>query len=316
LFRRNVSFMLSCCLLLLFMCYVLQVRHRPYMSSIEKDSVKEEHRLKAHEAELQLHENNMDDIDKDLFMHLQMNRAITQLQENLEKKRNKQRNKVVRSLSMAAARQKTTATKDYYFDYNTVEQVLIACAIFLCLIAIMFESGQFYITDPETGLQILNEEDSEVKGFYSAVLAFGGIVLIGSLVYYGIVFMAEVVGHVPGFLRKLCASKKSRQMKKNEDEEDDLDDEGFEMVQNNMYANPLADLEKAKAEAARGEARNKQLLEENKAKDKQTMEMMQQMKRLKQGNQRNLAAIKGHNHKSRTPRLRKEMAQQRVKSDV
>lgn len=217
---------------------------------------------------------------------------------------------------MAAARQKTTATKDYYFDYNTVEQVLIACAIFLCLIAIMFESGQFYITDPETGLQILNEEDSEVKGFYSAVLAFGGIVLIGSLVYYGIVFMAEVVGHVPGFLRKLCASKKSRQMKKNEDEEDDLDDEGFEMVQNNMYANPLADLEKAKAEAARGEARNKQLLEENKAKDKQTMEMMQQMKRLKQGNQRNLAAIKGHNHKSRTPRLRKEMAQQRVKSDV
>ena len=95
-----------------------------------------------------------------------------------------------------------------------------------------------------------------------------------------------------------------------------VDDEGFEMVQNNMYANPLADLEKAKAEAARGEARNKQLLEENKAKDKQTMEMMQQMKRLKQGNQRNLAAIKGHNHKSRTPRLRKEMAQQRVKSDV
>lgn len=95
-----------------------------------------------------------------------------------------------------------------------------------------------------------------------------------------------------------------------------VDDEGFEMVQNNMYANPLADLEKAKAKAARGEARNKQLLEENKAKDKQTMEMMQQMKRLKQGNQRNLAAIKGHNHKSRTPRLRKEMAQQRVKSDV
>ena len=309
LFRRNVAFMLSCCLLLLFACYVLQVRHKPYMSSVERDSVKEDHRLKAHEAELQLHESSMEEIDRDLFMHLQMNRAITQLQENLERKRNKKRNVVVRSLSVAAQRQsKRNETKDYYFDYNTVEQVLIASAIFLCLIAIMFESGQFYIIDPITGLETLNEDPSS-KSFYTAVLVFGGLVLFGSLTYYGVVFMAEVVGHVPGFIRSCCASKKSRQMKKQENEDDDLDDEGFEMVQNNMYANPLADLEKAKGDAAKQQQRNRQLLEENKAKDKQTIEMMAQMKRLKQENQRNLAHIKDakHGHHGRTPRSRKEM---------
>ena len=65
LFRRNVSFMLSCCLLLLFACYVLQVRHRPYMSSVEKEAVKENHRLKAHDAELMLHEASMDEISKE-----------------------------------------------------------------------------------------------------------------------------------------------------------------------------------------------------------------------------------------------------------
>ena len=164
LFRRNVSFMLSCCLLLLFACYVLQVRHRPYMSSVEKEAVKENHRLKAHDAELMLHESSMDEISKDLFMHLQMNRAIVQLQENLERKKNKKKNLVVRSLSLAAKQNtKKKDAKDFYFDYNTVEQVLISCSIFLCLIAIMFESGQFYRLNPETGLEELNPDPTRYQ---------------------------------------------------------------------------------------------------------------------------------------------------------
>jgi hypothetical protein len=31
--------------------------------------------------------------------------------------------------------------QEYYFDYNTVEAVLLGCAIFTCLCGIMFESG-------------------------------------------------------------------------------------------------------------------------------------------------------------------------------
>ena len=314
-FRANVSFLLSCVLLLLFMCYVLQVKHRPYMSSVEKDVVKESHRLKAHEAELMLNESSVGELNKDLFMHLQMNNAIKQLQENLERKKNKKRNVVIRSLSIAAKRMNNMHTaKDYYFDYNTVEQILIACSIFLSLIAIMFESGQFYHLNPVTGLEELNP-DPTAQSFYTAVLIFGGIVLIGSLVYYGVVFMAEVVGHVPGFIRTLCADKKTRAMKLKENEGDDLDDEGFEMVQNNMYANPMADLEKAKGEAARAQQRNRQMEEEAKRTGQQQTDMMNQMKRLKRENQRNMAAIKGNKKKSsRTPRGRKEMGQQRVKN--
>lgn len=119
--------------------------------------------------------------------------------------------------------------------------------------------------------------------------------------------MAEVVGHVPGFVRSVCANRKTRQMKQKEDAGDDIEDEGFEMVQNNMYANPLADLEAAKAQAAREKQRNKQLQQANKDGDKQRSEMMAQMKRLKQQNQRNLISIKGAKDGHRTPRKRKEM---------
>jgi hypothetical protein len=171
----------------------------------------------------------------------------------------------------------------------------------------MFESGQFYRLNPTTGLEELNPDPTSTQ-FYTAVLVFGSIVLIGSLVYYAIVFMAEVVGHVPIFVRSLCASKKSRQMKRRENEDDDEDDSQFEMVQNNMYANPLADLEAAKKAATREKQRNKQLEKVNADGDKQRMEMMEQMKRLKQENQRNLVSIHGAKSKmTRGAKSRKEM---------
>lgn len=287
------------------------------MSSVEKEVVKEAHRLKAHEAELMLNESSVDQISKDLYMHLQMNNGIKVLQDNLDRKKNKKRNVVVRSLSFASKQMnKGQDIKDYYFDYNTVEQVLIACSIFLSLIAIMFESGQFYRINPVSGLEELNPDPS-AQSFYTAVLIFGAIVLIGSLVYYMVVFIAEVVGHVPGFVRSLFAvfaDKKTRAMKLKENEGDDLDDEGFEMVQNNMYANPMADLEKAKDEAARRQHRIDQMEEERKGTKKQAVDMMEQMKRLKQENQRNLVSIKKAKNQGRTPRKRKEMAQQRVQS--
>ena len=37
--------------------------------------------------------------------------------------------------------------QQYYFDYNTLDQVLIMCAIFLCVIGLMFQSNQFYTID-------------------------------------------------------------------------------------------------------------------------------------------------------------------------
>merc|ERR1712000_455662 len=34
-------------------------------------------------------------------------------------------------------------TTEYFFDYNTVEAYLLACAILVCLAGIMYESGRF-----------------------------------------------------------------------------------------------------------------------------------------------------------------------------
>merc|ERR1711871_1803187 len=240
MFRRNVAFLLSCVLLLLFASYVLQVRHRPYMSTVERESVKESHRLKAHEAELAILELGSHKVESDLLMHHEMQKGILQLIETLERKRQKVAGRMVRRLSEATRREKEVArASDYYFDYNTVEQILIACSIFLSLVAIMFESGQFYQINPVTGLKELRS-DPTTEGFYTAVLVMGGTVLIGSLVYYGVVFMAEVIGHVPGFVRRCFASKKTRMQKKLEEGgEGDDEDEGFEMANVNMYANPL-----------------------------------------------------------------------------
>jgi hypothetical protein len=315
MFRRNVAFLLSCVLLLLFASYVLQVRHRPYMSTVEREAVKENHRLKAHEAELMMVEHDQREVDSDLLMHHEMQKAILQLMETIERNKQKTTGRMVRTLSEAARREKDSGrVSDYYFDYNTVEQVLIACSIFLSLVAIMFESGQFYQINPQTGMKELRN-DPTTEAFYTAVLVMGGTVLIGSLVYYAVVFMAEVIGHVPGFIRMLFASKKTRMQKKREGDAEDDEDEGFEMADVNMYANPLKDLEKQKAKTRDAERRAAALAKRNTQNEKQKMEMVAQMKRLKQDNARNQAAI---NHskagRSRTPRTRKEMGQQLSKT--
>ena len=58
---------------------VLQVRHRPYMSTVERESVKESHRLKAHEAELAILELGSHKVESDLLMHHEMQKGILQL---------------------------------------------------------------------------------------------------------------------------------------------------------------------------------------------------------------------------------------------
>ena len=285
------------------------------MSSVEREAVKESHRLKAQEAELQMVELDHRNVDSDLVMHFNMQKAISHLKEEVERRYRKKYNRnVVRTLSEAKNYGETKAKRvaDYYFDYNTVEQVLIACSIFLSLVAIMFESGQFYQINPITGLKELRN-DPTTQGFYTAVIVMGGVVLIGSLLYYFIVFLAEVIGHVPTFLRMLFADKKTRIQKKLEDGEDSEDDEGFEMANVNMYANPLKDLEKQKRKAMAAERRAEALAKRNESNEKQKMEMVEQMKRLKADNAKNRAAI--HHSKagrSRTPRTRKEMGQVRL----
>ena len=59
------------------------------------------------------------------------------------------------------------------------------------LLCIMFQSGRFYYTDPETGIETLTTDVTTVA-FYNVVLVLAGLVLFGGTTYYMIVLVAEM----------------------------------------------------------------------------------------------------------------------------
>ena len=96
--------------------------------------------------------------------------------------------------------------------------------------------------------------DPETRVYYTVILVMAAITLIGSMVYYFIVFLAEVVGHVPDWVRKLCAGKRSHTQKAiavgKVGHGGDSDDE-IEMAElgNMSFGNPMKELEEAKRKA-------------------------------------------------------------------
>merc|ERR1712072_1140151 len=315
----GVAFLLSCVLLILFASYVLQVRNKPYMSQVEREDVKANHRHKTHQAELVMDETGMTEMPKDLRIHYEMDKALKLLQSDIDRRKRKISAKVVTSLASAAEKlnnKPNHTIADYYFDYNTVEQVLLMCAIFLCLVAVMFESGQFYETDAITGISSLRTDDT-TAAFYQTVVIIGGLVLIGSLVYYFIVFLAEVVGHVPKWVRVLFASRKTRAEMHTEKTHMDLHrnesfgEHEFEMAEISVFTSAPESGEKDKL-ALRREKLARERAEQKHAKaDSQNREMMSQLRKLKQEKNRGNAQ-KSRKAGVRTTKARKEMAQVRI----
>jgi hypothetical protein len=133
LFRANIIFMLASMLLVLFANYVMTAKHRPYMSTVERENVKESHRLKVEEAQNFIDaEMPHEEIPKDSLMHYQLDPAIRRLLQTQEENKRRLGHQNVRNLSMAKnihMSEKSAVT--YYFDYNTVEIILIGCSIFL-----------------------------------------------------------------------------------------------------------------------------------------------------------------------------------------
>ena len=93
-----------------------------------------------------------------------------------------------------------TVAVEYYFDYNTVEKVLLMSAILLCLCAIMFKSGKFD--------NLYSEEDIFMQGL---LITFAGGTIIFSLVYYMTVLISEATGYLPSFLKTICGHEKAKQ---------------------------------------------------------------------------------------------------------
>eukprot|EP00942_MAST-04A_sp_MAST-4A-sp1_P011930 g11930.t1 len=98
---------------------------------------------------------------------------------------------------------KKTFTKadNYFFDYNTVESVLLSCAILVCLAGTMLEAGKTKFTY-EDGTDKPEAWQRDIIGF---LITF---VVITSVFYYTTVFANELGIAVPNWVIKLFANKK------------------------------------------------------------------------------------------------------------
>ena len=90
--------------------------------------------------------------------------------------------------------------REYFWDFNTVEQVLLSCAILVCLSGVMFESDRFS-----------NDKANRYIWQRTFLTYCVILVVIFSLCYYFAVFMSEVMGYTPGWVKK-CLAKRQRGM--------------------------------------------------------------------------------------------------------
>ena len=223
LFRENPGFQLSITMLLLFVCYLAQQKHRPYMSSMERKKVVAEHAAKVKAGNI---------LHRTIAEHIQSakaNKSKRMKRESVRKRRvaQKKHDKVqaengdvsesykthkwnskkgMGGISLDTKLQEARAYKrsdgrGYFFDYNTVESFLLACAILVCLAGTMIESGNFTNTDGTDKTDIVWQRD--LIGFLVTFL------VLFSMVYYGVVFASELGIKVPKWLLRALANKRN-----------------------------------------------------------------------------------------------------------
>ena len=156
MFSRNPAFQMAICLLALFIAYALQVRFSPYMSMSEREEI-----IFQHKRQVELGNRT----------HAMLASIISDVK--------RQGKKVVTRMDMegkqALIRQRAA---NFFWNYNTVESVLLFCAVLVNLAGVMFESGQLDL--PGYGAQ---------KDFITYVIL---LVIVFSIVYFASVLVSEV----------------------------------------------------------------------------------------------------------------------------
>jgi hypothetical protein len=168
--REQPGFQLSVTMLVLFWCFWMQQKHRPFMSTVERAAVIANHRAKAREG---------------VPIHQKIAKRVEAVMENKKRSTGKKR---LKNLSVGAMKKHTDGSrkeelKSYFWDYNTVEACLLACAILVCLAGVMFESDRFQIGP--------NGEESKFAWQRNLITYCTILIILGSLVYYGTVFLSE-----------------------------------------------------------------------------------------------------------------------------
>merc|ERR1712065_21284 len=175
MFRDNPSFQLSFILLVLFTSFVLQVKHRPFMSSVEREAEIERHKIKVEEERKNLAETDTTKEDMSNYIHIRIAEHLEKI-ERQQEVQSKRRRRIGHVDEDEREEQEISA---YFWDYNTVELFLLGCAIFVCVSGVMFESQSF-------------DSRADLDSYMSALAGIVMFVIIFSLVYYGVVFLSEV----------------------------------------------------------------------------------------------------------------------------
>jgi len=157
LFVRNPAFQLSVALLVMFVSYALQVRFSPYMSMSEHNDVLRGHVRKAEEDPMSVH---------------------AALAQTIAGVMARGRKRTAQRTSWANPRGAARATANFFFNYNTVESVLLFCAVLVNLAGVMFESGQ------------LDSEHYESQRDFLTVATL--LIIFFSIAYFLLVFFSEL----------------------------------------------------------------------------------------------------------------------------
>ena len=206
LFRANPGFQLAFVLLVLFWAYVVQVKNQPFMSSVERKTVILEHQAKVADGD---------------SLHIKLAARISQARLEDDKQRDKMKRKkgqnYKRSFSTIldnSSTKKKGQKLNYFWNYNTVERVLLSCLIIVCVCGVMFESDRFQD----------NHERPSGNGFgawvrfqQELVTWLCIIVIFGSMFFYFAVMYSEIFGKLPVWVRKVLCLKKQVDINKDRD---------------------------------------------------------------------------------------------------
>jgi hypothetical protein len=234
-FRANPGFQLAIVVLVLFIAYVLQVKHRPYMSTSQRKEALAEHSKKVEEGD---------------ETHIRIRDRIKNARNFVDEQNKRKREKKAKGGGVVFARTKIQSdrlggvklkAREYFWDYNTVEQVLLACAILVALAGVMFESDRF---------------QNDISGAFlwqrELITYLTILVVIFSLAYYFVVFVFELYGKTPKCIAKLVGAAKGDG--KSADRESLIGGAAVELA---FFNNPLTTGKTAGQEREREEAKAK-----------------------------------------------------------
>jgi hypothetical protein len=122
--------------LVLFSAYVMQVKHQPYMSTAQRREVILDHQEKAKNGHA-LHVALAARIREAVLEAAGVRKVIRTKAYSLGN------NSFGERKNREKERKERHKKREYFWDYNTVEQVLLSCGIFVCLAGVMFESDRF-----------------------------------------------------------------------------------------------------------------------------------------------------------------------------